>query len=450
MKKLLIVFAFFFLFWSFQACKNPREDAVNPTADVRESAYFYTKEWYLWTENLPSEKDFNAISYPDAKAVMEKVRTFSPNTPSGKKSDRWSYIVNKKEWDNRSSGINADFGCGFRFYASNDLRIRYVYSESSAGKQGVKRGWKVLSVNGVTANTANIDALNTELGKASVTIVFEKPNGSQQTSTLEGSSYKANYILAKKVIDLGAKKVAYLAFNSFLGENNGQATATELTTAFNEFKAAGATELIVDLRYNGGGYVSVQSSFANLIASQTAKGKPMFTYQYNEKYKSFNTTTNFSNDANILNLTQVIFITTSGSASASELLINNLKPYMSVKLIGSNTSGKPVGYPRLSIIMDRNDDTKNFYVFPVAFKSVNANKEGDYFDGIAVDKAVTDDLTKDFGDENEACLQTALNYFKTGQLKVAQGKQWSKRTDVDNSNQILDHDFKGMFNEMKP
>ena len=134
-----------------------------------------------------------------------------------------------------------------------------------------------------------------------------------------------------------------------------------------------------------------------------------------------------------LNISRVFFIVSNNTASASELLINNLKPYLDVKLIGpSNTHGKPVGFFPVPV--------GDWYVFPVSFRTVNKNNEGSYFNGIALDNKTVDGLDKNWGDVNEACLASALTFINGGSYRVGSSQDGTYRVDpvVEKSNSVLD------------
>jgi carboxyl-terminal processing protease len=395
------------------SCKK-NEDVVNAAPDLRDSAYLYSQEFYLWTENLPKKEVFNPLSFSTADEVMKKVRTYSPFV-NGKYQDRWSFVIDKATWDNVVSGTNSDTGAEYGFVNDNDLRVKLVYSKSSAGTQGVKRGWKVLKINGVDATRANITPLNTELGKASQSIIFQKPDGTQQTLNLAGGNYKSDYVINPKVFTINGNNVGYFMFDSFLGESIGsqtaQTTLNDLDKVFADFKSKNVTELVLDLRYNGGGYGLVSSYLGNLIApaSASSERKIFASAVHNEKNTQFNRTDFFKNTTNGLKLSRVTIITTGNTASASEELINGLKPVMNVKLVGSTTHGKPVGYYPFPVM--------DHYVFPVALKNVNSVGFFNFFEGFPVDKVQADDFTHDIGDPEEGCLKVALNYIRTGVLQ---------------------------------
>jgi carboxyl-terminal processing protease len=395
-------------FMGLASCKKNTDAVIATTPDLRDSVYLYSQDIYLWSDNLPSASIFKPLSYPTADSVMKKVRTYSPFV-NGKYQDRWSFVIDKKTWDNVVSGNSSDTGAEYGFVADADLRVKLVYSQSSAGKQGVKRGWKVLKFNGVDATYANIDKLNTELNKASQTVLFQKPDGTQQTIALTSGAYKSDYVMNPKVFLINGNNVGYFAFDSFLGANSGQDTKNELDKVFADFKSKNVTELVLDMRYNGGGYGSVSSYLGSLIAPSSALDRVFASTVHNKKYSQYNKTEKFKSLANSLKLSRISIIVTKGTASASEELINGLKPVMTVKLIGSTTHGKPVGYYALPVM--------NSYVFPVALKNVNSVGFDNFYQGFTVDKVQTDDYTRDLGDPTEACLKSALDYIRTGVLQ---------------------------------
>jgi len=395
-------------FVALASCKKNTEAVITATPDLRDSVYAYAQELYLWSDNLPAASVFKPLTYPTADSVMKKVRTYSPFV-NGKYQDRWSFTIEKSIWDNLVNGNSTDTGAEYGFVADGDLRVKLVYSQSSAGTQGIKRGWRVLKINGADATYANITQLNTELGKSSQTLLLQKPDGAQQTLTLTSGAYKSDYVMNPTVFNVNGNNVGYFAFDSFLGANSGQSTRDELDKVFADFKAKNVTELVLDLRYNGGGYGSVSSYLGNLIAPASAVGKVFVSSVHNQKYTSWNKVDNFKNLTNSLKLSRLSIIVTKNTASASEELINGLKPVMTVKLIGGTTHGKPVGYYGFP--------TMTNYVFPVALKNVNSVGFYDFFTGFPVDKMQGDDLTHDLGDPQEACLKSALDYIRTGVLQ---------------------------------
>jgi hypothetical protein len=252
---------------------------------------------------------------------------------------------------------------------------------------------------------------------------------------LAATSYQENPVYLDTVYTAGSKKAGYMVFNSFLGDTT--AVYNRFQQIFSRFAAANVTDVIIDLRYNGGGYVSVQEKLANYLVKSSASGSLMMKEQFNDKYTQFNETINFSKLGS-LSPERIFFIVSDNTASASELLINNLKPYAEVKLVGpTNTYGKPVGFFPIPV--------GDWYIFPVSFRSVNKNNEGNYFNGITVDSKAADGLDKDWGDINESSLANVLNYIGTGAFKTLSTERiLSTSSATYQGNQLLgERSFKG-------
>ena len=263
-------------------------------------------------------------------------------------------------------------------------------------------------------------------------MTVKAPGGSTQEVILAKGSYTINPVLYRDVFTVaGGKKVGYLVFNSFTTN-----ASAKLQEAFEFISANNATELIVDLRYNGGGSVATAEELVNYIAPASQNNKVMYTTYYNELMRSGQATIlknqkfryngqlvsffdiDFSSAANQstfskignLNVSKVYFIVSGSTASASELVINSLKPVVPVQLIGRRTYGKPVGF--FSIHIDKYD------LYIPQFQTKNQNDEGDYFDGMIVNKEAADDVTRDFGDTAETLLAQALTHAATGNYSL--------------------------------
>jgi carboxyl-terminal processing protease len=170
---------------------------------------------------------------------------------------------------------------------------------------------------------------------------------------------------------------------------------------------------VLDLRYNGGGTLDCADSLVAMLAGKPDKGKIYNTLIYNNKHVRSGYSSTIGLKSNSVQLDKLVVITTSSTASASELVISGLKPYLNMKLIGSTTHGKPVG-------MDIQGDTKlNIAVAPISFRSVNSQGYTDYFGGIPVDFPVNDNATQDWGELSDLCLNAALNYISTGSTGIA-------------------------------
>ncbi|HOZ85022.1 MAG TPA: S41 family peptidase [Niabella sp.] len=312
--------------------------------------------------------------------------------------------------------------------------VRYVTNGSPASKAGLQRG-DVIANAELNYNT-NPSAISTALNSNSQKIIVYKPASKTRDTLPEITSgiYTFNPVFRDTLITVGDKRIGYIAYQSFTNSTNSN---PELDLSFIKF--ANATDLVIDLRHNGGGYVSTAQYFMNLAAPQSASGevgfvehytptlvnkqafilktqpvfinnvKQNYTY-YDVNYSQAGNTTkvnkrgSFNGDNSVKN---IYFIVSSSTASASELLINSLKPFYNVYLIGARfsdfgykTYGKPVGFFDLRL--------GKYTVFLVSFETKNKNGEGGYYDGITTNFQAFDDVKYNFGDPNESCFKLAI------------------------------------------
>lgn len=423
---------------------TPSTPATGLSADVlKDSALFYSKDIYLWYNQIPSS--FNARTYEGIDKVMTAIRQYSTEPGFTQPVDRWSFAVKQQEWDNISNGVSGDFGMDVFFRAEGDLRVRLVEKESPAGRAGVKRGWRITAINSntnITTSNANFIVQNV-YESSSGTFTFQRADNSPVTLNLAAASYHSHPVVLDSVYTVNSKKVGYFSFNSFMGDTT--EIYNEFSRIFNRFAAAQVSDVVVDLRYNGGGYVSVQQKLANWLVPSGANGQLMMKQQFNDKYTEYNSIDYFQKLGS-LNLNRIFFIVGSGTASASELLINNLKPFMDVQLLGpSKTYGKPVGFFPIPV--------GDWYIFPVSFKSTNKDGQGNYYNGLDLNNQVADGLDKDWGDRTESCLQNALNYITTGAYKMQANNGAGLGQDpsaINNGNAVLlKESFKGAIGNVK-
>ena len=234
------------------------------------------------------------------------------------------------------------------------------------------------------------------------TIDWETQAGERRNARMVKRLVTIPTVSLTRVVDVDGRKVGYLFFLNFV-----QPSTQALSDAVEALKTAGANELVLDLRYNGGGLVDVAVHLASLIGGVRTNGQVMLQYVHNDKVGAqLNKTTRFTNPDQALNLQRLVVITTRASASASELVINSLRPYIPVTIIGDSTYGKPVGQYGLRFC--------DKILYPVAFSIKNSNLEGDFFDGLAVDCAAGDDYTHQLGDPAEASFAEALTFIRTG------------------------------------
>ncbi len=396
---------------------------VPDSSKLLDSSLLITRDLYLWYNQIPLT--FNDKSYVDPNKMMEAIRQYSIEPGFSSAVDKWSFAMKKTDWDNQSNGIvmdnsnmkiSGDFGMTVFFKVEGDLRVRLVEPASPAGLAGIRRSWRILKVNGntniTTTNTTFL--INNIYNSSNTSFTFKKPDGNTVDITLQAGSYKTQPVYLDTVYKYSTKRIGYMIFNSFLGDTTD--IYNRFQSVFTKFATQNITDVVIDLRYNGGGYVSVQEKLADLLVSASANSGLMFKEQFNDKHPSYNLSTNF-HKTGALNLDHIYFIVSNSTASASELLINNLKPYMDVQLVGpSDTYGKPVGFFPTPV--------GDWYIFPVSFRSANKNGTGNYFDGISVNKQVSDGLDKDWGDVTESCLASVLKRITTGSYRAEQYREF--------------------------
>ncbi|NDE62337.1 MAG: carboxyl-terminal protease, partial [Cyclobacteriaceae bacterium] len=297
--------------------------------------------------------------------------------------------------------------------------VSFVFDEAPAGKDGWKRGWEIIQINDkpIADYKLSTGGYDFKLGNPDPGIInkftFKLPDGSTTTRTNIKAEYQSNSVLDQRVLQVDTKKVGYWAYQSFKATAGLSPTrSAEVQTSMEYFQNQGIQELIVDLRYNGGGSVAVAEQICNYLIQSSNNGRLMYTNKLNDLKTAQNSSRNFSKIGSI-NLTRIIFITSKSSASASELVINALQPYMKVVLIGDNTFGKPVGSFPLSSY-NRVLQTNNVEVVPITFAIANAAGRAEYFDGFPADFKVGDSPQFPWGDVKDLRLAAAIQYIRTG------------------------------------
>ena len=376
-------------------CKKDTQQGVIQTVDpsVQFTANTFN-DLYLWHESMPAV-DLTTIKKPEE--YIGKVRY---------SKDRWSFTMSYTDMvDLLEKGETTGWGAGLGFDDQDILRILFVYDNSAMGKAGVKRGWQIKAMNGKTVTSMSDSEVNTALNNAGNSFVFIKNDGSDSTIQMTKGDIVINSVQYSTIFRKGGKKIGYLVFSDFLGSS-----VKELNSAFDNFSGEGVTDMVLDLRYNGGGTLDCADTLVAMLAGKPHKDKVYNTLTYSNKHIRMGYQNVIGLKSNSVQLDRLVVITTSSTASASELVISGLKPYLNMKLIGSKTHGKPVG-------MNIEGDTKlNIAVAPISFRNVNSQGYSDYFDGIPVDYAIKDNVTQDWGLESDACLTAALSYISLGTI----------------------------------
>jgi len=356
---------------------------------------------YLWYKELP---DPNTALFDSPEAYLEAVR-FRP------KDEGFSYITTEAATDAFFSDSQfIGFGIGLKF-EGQEMRITEVFPGSPASEAGLRRGDRIEAINGVSVAdliaSGELDGAfgPTEIG-VSATIRFRDKDGVEGEVRIKKQLVTIPTVSDTRVFDVDGRKVGYLVFRNFV-----QPSVRALTSAFVKLRREGATELVLDIRYNGGGLISVAQQLGGLVGGAATAEETFVRFVHNDKNRHRDLTLLFPSLASSLNLERVVVIATRSSASASELVINSLRPFMPVTVVGDRTYGKPVGQYGYRFC--------GKVLFPVAFTSRNARNKGDFFDGIPADCRAPDDLEHELGDGAEASLAEGLQYLVTGACSAA-------------------------------
>lgn len=376
---------------------------VKDTLNVNKELVRLMRDYYFWNNQI---QNVNPTLYATPVELMEALKICPP--------DRWSYVTKRTELEAfYDQSVYIGFGFGSGFTTNNDLFITFTFKNSPLTSLGIDRGWQIVSIDGRTPTPNNYYEL---MGPDNIgierTFVFKSPSGNLETYTIEKKELQINTVLVDSIYNLNSKKIGYFALSSFT-----DGSKSEFDKIFSKFKSEEIDELVVDLRYNGGGQTEPSSYLANLIGGEIASGKIFAEFYHNGYHVDLNQRITFSTTSNSLSINRVIFITSNASASASEMLINGLDPFVDVVVVGEKTQGNPVGM----YIFTFKDPSIDWAFVPVCFIVRNAKSYGEYYEGLPVDLIAADDVSLPLGDINEASLNAALNYIedltKTTHLK---------------------------------
>jgi carboxyl-terminal processing protease len=380
----------------------------------------YMADWYFWYKLSPSpdptgyftvDEYFEALLYPGSTAPNADFPSF----------DRWSYLQSTQSFD-RFYGDGETLGYGV-FVAGDEvvgspqspLLVRYVEPMSPAAAAGVKRGDRILAANGRQASDI--------IAADDFSVLTPGEEGDLLTLSLRDANGDRDVVLTAAVFPLvpvptatfvtspNGRKMGYIVVKDMISQAHGP-----MATAFQGFKLQGVQEIVIDLRYNGGGLVSTAGRVASQAAGAVADGQAFASLLYNDRQASRNQTFAFENLSSSLAMTRVYVLTGHRTCSASEQVINGLRGVgVDVVAIGDTTCGKPVGF------LPADDGCGTTYS-AVNFESVNARLEGRYFDGFAPTERldgsdtcrVADDFTTPLGTTTEPLLAAATLHADTG------------------------------------
>lgn len=381
-------------------CTDDKIAISNPNSV--DSTYLLLSEMYYWNHVIPVKKSIPSSSMNSPVELVEFIRRLSPVNPKlSLPADRWSFAVKNESWTASLKGDSRDFGMGLRFLSSDDLRISWVQPKSSAGHALLKRGMKVVKLNNINPSYDKIDVLRETISKEEViTIALQ---GIDSEVKLTKSNYQVSPVIKYDVFTFKEKKIGYIHLITFIESANEQ-----FTTIFKKFQDEKVDQLIVDLRYNGGGLLSVMESLAGYIVPERIANKILYKLKYNQKYKDFEEKVFFQVNPNTLSLNSVKFIIGPATASASEILIHSLAPHIKVVTLGLPSHGKLLGMQPTKV--------GAYTIAPISFMVLNAVESArEAYFTIEPNYLSTDDLLRDFSME-EGTISIALEENVNGRL----------------------------------
>lgn len=392
-------------------------------ANREKFVYDTLNEWYLFPDKLDLTVD--PTRFTDLQSYIDALVAPSVAPPAGTgsgplKHAGLTYITSiTAENALIQSGSSAGFGIRLSYDTStNRVYVVEAFENAPAFAAGMDRGDELLSIDGSSVSTlmasggpqAVVNALGPSNAGVTRNLTWRDTAGADHSAAITKASYSLDPMSDRygvKILDDGVEKVGYINLRTFIVQN----ASDQLRAAFQQFGAAGITKVILDLRYNGGGLVSVADVLGSLLAKDKV-GQVFSQTLYRTSKSSRNSTEYFSSEAAAIPATKIAVIGTGGTASASELVANAFIPYLgtNLALVGSNTYGKPVG--QVAVDNSTCDDDR---LRAIAFRTVNSAGQGDYYGGLASVMPVTctasDDYTKQLGDPAEASIRTALDFL---------------------------------------
>jgi C-terminal processing protease CtpA/Prc len=352
---------------------------------------------YLFADDLPT---IDPLEYESPSEMVTALRV---------DPDRWSRVSDKARTDALFEEGKV-VGLGFRTRRDADDRVvvATVDVDTPAATAGLRRGDVIRAIGGLAIEQIDEedrwgDVYGESEPGVAVALEIEHQDGQLQPVELVKDWIPIDTVPESRVLEVGGRAVGYVVLSTFV-----ETSKAALDDAFAQFRAAGVREVIVDLRYNGGGLIEVARHFMHLLVGAVAEGEVAYRVRYNDTFADENDERVLMRLPNTLSaVDHVAFITTGSTLSASELLINAVAAHVPVSIVGDTTGGKPVG--------SRHFDFCDQIAVPITFRLLNADDHGDYFEGLPPTCPAPDDLTRELGNEQEGSLAAALHLSSTGQ-----------------------------------
>lgn len=458
---LLILVAFF----TFISCAEDFDDNPRSTS-VNDFIWKGLNQYYFWLQQSPDLADNRFSSNSDYESFLNSFST--PNSLFehllvDRNTDRFSvlfsdYTVLEQLLNGTSKTNGVDFELRYVSGSNTDVFgwVRYIMPSSDASSKNIHRGDFFYAVNGISLTVDNYQSLlagdNYTLNLANMNNGILTPTG--ESVNLTKTVYAENPVLIKKVFPLGSKNIGYLMYNGFYS-----GFESELNQAFAYFQTQNITHLILDLRYNSGGSVNTATRLASMITGQF-NGQVFAKQQWNYKLEDYYSNSpesllnRFTNSLgnggtiNSLNLNKIYVLTSKRTASASELIINGLKPYINVVQIGDVTVGKNVGsitlYDSPTFKKENINPAHRYAMQPIVLKVANSNGFSDYVNGLSPDVSQVEDLENlgELGETSDPLLNTALNYVDVnGRVIINQPNIIYRNLEVKSTNELIEEEM---------
>ena len=391
---------------------NPIVDVSDPnqcnSATQNQWAYDSMRDFYLFYDQVPV---VDPQSFESANDLVRNVRF--------QERDDFSHVSDAQQSSLQfDEGREFGLGYGWRFDNEGNARIVGTVLDSPFGRAGIERGDIILSVDGLDWSDETLDVnfgervFGTPDDPATATWSFQKRDSGQVvTFDLTATEYDINTVVALNAFTNSAfsGSIGYLAFSRFLNTSE-----SELNQAFEFLQNQNITELVLDLRYNGGGRVSIARQLTSLLGGDSLAGETIYEYRFNDQYTDSNFILDFQSNVGDLGLSRVVVLTSRNTASASEIVISGLQPHIEVVTIGGATRGKPY----IQFAYDRCGERLAL----IEAEGFNASGVS-VFGGIPAVCYGEDDPTMDFGlsadsSQFEGLLQAGVDYITTGACAV--------------------------------
>lgn len=410
------------------SCTDNDDNPVPSSLEIKDFVWKGMNLYYLWQADVPDLADNRFANQSELNTFLggfEEPTTLFNALRVANSIDRFSviysdYSVLEGALSGNTLNNGMDFALRYKTGSTTDIYgwVRYIIPNSDAATKPIQRGTIFYAINGTPLTVDNYRSL---LANTTYTINLADydggnitPNG--QSVSLTKTALAENPILLNTVITNGAHNIGYLMYNGFYSNYDNQ-----LNTVFGSFLTQNVTDLVLDLRYNSGGSVSTATKLASMITGQFT-GQLFAKQQWNAKAQSYFESNNpsslenrFVGNLNSLNLNKVYVLTTSATASASELVINCLKPYITVVQIGTTTTGKNVGsitlYDSPTFAKQNVNPRHKYAMQPIVLKIVDKNGFGDYTSGITPTTLLPESMADlgVLGNPSEPLLNAAIN-----------------------------------------